>query len=70
MIVEIDGQDVTALQDVADVVAGHKPGDRITITVERDGRRRSFDVTLRGKVTTGSAGRARPGASPDGANVV
>ena len=49
VIVQIDGQDVNGSQDVSDVVDSHQPGQRITITVERDGRRQSFDVTLRGR---------------------
>ncbi len=47
VIVEIDGTDVATSKDVGDTVGNHKPGDRINVTVERDGRRRSFDVTLR-----------------------
>lgn len=47
VIVEIDGNDISTNQEVGDVITSHKPGDRITITVERDGHRRSFDVTLR-----------------------
>lgn len=46
VIVEADGSAVAANKDVTDVIRGHAPGDRITITVERQGRRRSFDVTL------------------------
>ena len=47
VIAEIDGKNIERSQDVGDIVADHEPGDRITVTVERDGRRRSFDVTLR-----------------------
>jgi S1-C subfamily serine protease len=47
VIVEIDGQDVSTSQDVVAAVGAHKPGDLIKVTAERDGRRRSFDVTLR-----------------------
>lgn len=47
VIVEIDGNDIAKSQDVGDIITGHKPGDRITVTVERDGHRRSFDITLR-----------------------
>lgn len=46
VIVEADGQPVTRNEDVSDVIDTKEPGDQITITVERDGRRRSFDVTL------------------------
>ncbi len=47
VIVEIDGKDVATAKSVGDIIGSHKPGDRINVTVERDGRRRSFDVTLR-----------------------
>ena len=47
VIVEIDGDDVSTAQDVSDIIGSHKVGDRVTVTVERDARRRSFDVTLR-----------------------
>ncbi len=47
VIVEVDGNDISTSQEVGDIITRHKPGDRITVTVERDGRRRSFDVTLR-----------------------
>jgi len=47
VLVEIDGRDVGGNQDVTDIIRSHQPGDRITITVERQGRRQSFDVTLR-----------------------
>ena len=47
VIVEIDGTDVSNSRDVGDTIGNHKPGDRINLTVERDGRRRTFDVTLR-----------------------
>ncbi len=47
VIVEVDANSVSSSQDVSDIIGNHKPGDRINVTVERDGRRRSFDVTLR-----------------------
>ena len=46
VIIEADGKTVDANDDVRDIIAAHEPGDRISITVERQSRRRSFDVTL------------------------
>jgi len=46
VVVEADGQPVATNEDVTELVQGHAPGDRISITVERQGRRRIFDVTL------------------------
>ena len=46
VVVEIDGQPVATNQDLTKAVKAHAPGDRVSLTVERRGRRRSFDVTL------------------------
>ena len=46
VIVEADGEPVATNADVTAIVQGHEPGDRVSITVERSGRRRTFDVTL------------------------
>jgi len=37
---------VVTNQDLTKAVKAHAPGDRVSLTVERRGRRRSFDVTL------------------------
>jgi serine protease Do len=47
VIVEIEGENVATAQDVADAIESREPGDRVDVTVERAGRRRSFVVTLR-----------------------
>ncbi|HEX2577793.1 MAG TPA: PDZ domain-containing protein, partial [Aquihabitans sp.] len=46
VIVEADGDPVATNEDVTAAVRSHEAGDRMAITVERQGRRRSFDVTL------------------------
>lgn len=46
VVVEADGRPVETNEDVSDIIRSKEPGDAITITVERQGRRRSFDVTL------------------------
>ena len=50
VIVELDGDDVSSASDVVRIVRDHEDGDRVTVTYERDGDRRTADVTL------GSAG--------------
>ena len=46
VVLEADGTTVATTENVTDVIRSHQPGDQITITVERQGRRRSFEVTL------------------------
>src|SRR5699024_6779314 len=46
VVVELDGKAIATNEQLTDEVRSHAPGDQVTITVERDGRRRSFDVTL------------------------
>jgi putative serine protease PepD len=46
LIVAIDGRPVTSPDDVIGVVAASKPGDKIKVTVIRDGRQRDLTVTL------------------------
>lgn len=46
VVVEFDGEPITANDELTDAVTAHAPGDQVSLTVERRGRRRSFDVTL------------------------
>jgi putative serine protease PepD len=46
VIVELDGNKITAFEQVASTVRKHQPGDTIKVVVVRDGEQRSFDVTL------------------------
>jgi S1-C subfamily serine protease len=45
-IVRFDGKPVTSAQQLADAVAQHKPGDRVTLEVVRRGVSRTVEVTL------------------------
>ena len=47
VIVSVDGQAVTSSEDVINAVRRNAPGDTIKVTVDRDGSRETFDVTLR-----------------------
>jgi S1-C subfamily serine protease len=46
VIVEFDGQEVTTSAELQSAVDGMKPGDRVTLTVERGGDRVTVEVTL------------------------
>jgi S1-C subfamily serine protease len=50
-IVAVDGTKVTDTAQLADLVAGHKPGDRLTLEVVRGGVTRNVEITL-GNVPT------------------
>ncbi len=47
LIVAWDGHPVRGLQDLFQHLQSHEPGDRVKITVERDGRRIELGVTLK-----------------------
>jgi putative serine protease PepD len=46
LIIAVDGRPVADPDDVANAVGARKPGDRVTVVVIRDGKRKSIDVTL------------------------
>ncbi|MCU1455102.1 MAG: trypsin-like serine protease with C-terminal domain [Acidimicrobiales bacterium] len=48
VITEIDGREVLGAADVRRAVGAHAAGERVAVTVERSGRRYSFDVRLPG----------------------
>ncbi|MGH7150499.1 MAG: S1C family serine protease, partial [Planctomycetota bacterium] len=47
LIVEVDGTPIRSLDDLTRILDRHDAGDRVTVTVERDGRRKEVPVTLR-----------------------
>jgi S1-C subfamily serine protease len=46
VILQVDGQDIVAPDDLARFIADHRPGDAVTLTVLRDGGREHVRVTL------------------------
>lgn len=46
VVVEVGGEVVATNEEVTDAIGSRAPGDQVSITVERQGRRRTFDVTL------------------------
>jgi membrane-associated protease RseP (regulator of RpoE activity) len=47
VLLEIAGKNVESAADLVDLMARHRPGERITVQIWRDGERKSIDVTLR-----------------------
>ena len=46
VVVEVDGVEVVTNASLTTAIRARSPGDRVSITVERRGRRQIFDVTL------------------------
>ena len=45
-IVEIDGKEIKATDEVVEIVQGHKVGEQIAFKIERDGKNTTVKVTL------------------------
>jgi S1-C subfamily serine protease len=46
VIVAVDGKPLTRTEDLSDVIGGHGEGDRVVLTVVREGERRRVAITL------------------------
>src|SRR5205823_9427529 len=46
VITAVDGKSITSSQQLRAVIAAHKPGDTITLTIRRSGSTKTLDVTL------------------------
>jgi S1-C subfamily serine protease len=46
VILQIDGEDIVEENDLARVIAAHKPGDKVTLTVLHDNKREKVELTL------------------------
>ncbi len=55
IIVSIDGRELTSKVNLPEIIAMHRPGDIVKISVKRGGSMKHFDVTLRNK-----SGKAEP----------
>jgi S1-C subfamily serine protease len=53
VIVAVDGRPLTRTQDLSDVIGRHAEGEKVVLTVVRDGERRRVSITL-GKRPVGS----------------
>ncbi|HEX5592841.1 MAG TPA: trypsin-like peptidase domain-containing protein [Solirubrobacterales bacterium] len=56
VILQIDGQDIVEENDLARVIAAHKPGDQVTLTVLHDDRREKVELTLGERPDSPSSG--------------
>jgi serine protease Do len=61
VITRVDGRQVDDRQSLLNVLAQHKPGDKLKFQVQRDGKEKSLDVTL------GTRPSPRPGEGVPGA---
>ena len=48
LILKVDGEGVTGNAEFERMMSRHKPGDKLTLTIERDGKTFEAEVTLRG----------------------
>jgi S1-C subfamily serine protease len=46
IIVGFGGQKISSIEELRDAIAGHKPGDKVTVVIYRDGDKSSVTVTL------------------------
>lgn len=46
VIVSIDGKEVKAIPELQEIIARHRPGDKVRLTVHRSGKIKEFDVIL------------------------
>jgi len=56
VILQIDGQDVVEENDLARIIAAHKPGDRVSLTVLHDDQREKVELTLGERPDSPSSG--------------
>src|SRR5262249_40867858 len=61
VITRVDGRQVDDPQTLLNVLAQHKPGDKLKFQVQRDGKEKSLDVTL-GTRPAARAGEGLPGS--------
>ncbi len=45
-IISVDGDMITTFDELKEALASHEPGDKVDVAVERDGKMRTFSVTL------------------------
>ncbi len=67
VIVAVDGQDVPHAEELPRMIAQHKPGAHVKLTVLRDKQTRQVDVTLAPLEESGERAGANPQSQPPGA---
>jgi S1-C subfamily serine protease len=56
VILQIDGQDIVEENDLARVIAAHKPGDKVTLTILHDDQKEKLELTLGERPDSPSSG--------------
>jgi S1-C subfamily serine protease len=56
VILQVDGQDIVTPSDLGRIIADHKPGDTVTLTILHEGKRQQAQVTLGDRPDRVSAG--------------
>ena len=46
IITEVDGEKLKSMDELVEIIQGHKPGDELQLTILRDGKEKTADVTL------------------------
>jgi Do/DeqQ family serine protease len=49
VIIEVEGEEIEDASDLQTTINQYSPGDKVTVTVKRDGKEKQFDVTLRNR---------------------
>ncbi|MDP2339023.1 MAG: Do family serine endopeptidase [Bacteroidota bacterium] len=49
VIISVDGMNVNSTAELQEQINKHRPGDKVTVVVKRDNKRKPFNVTLRNK---------------------
>jgi serine protease Do len=49
VIVKVDGMDIHSIPELQQSIGLHKPGDKVNLTVNRDGKEKDLNITLRNR---------------------
>jgi PDZ domain-containing protein len=63
-VLAVDGKDVADVSQIGELVRAHKPGDRVTVTYDRNGVTRTATITAGTLRTEGSGANARQECVP------
>ncbi len=49
VIISVDGLNVNSMAELQEQIGKHRPGDKVTVVIKRDNKKKPFNVTLRNK---------------------
>ncbi len=61
VVVKVDGRTINTIPQLQQTIGLHRPGDKVNITVNRDGKEKDYNVTLRNR--TGGSDIVKPSES-------